>query len=362
MSLRICLLAGLMTTSAILLPAPSRAADSDLFERANFRGDFRLRYESIDREGASGRDRYRYRLRLGGDVDVYDDIRLIVSLATAADNLISRNVTFGGNEIDSDFGVDLAYVDWRVNDVLDFQAGKMLNPMYHPGKAQLVYDNDLNPGGVAARFASGAWFVNTAIAWIQERGAEDDSTLYHVQAGLVMPLAAGMKLTAGVGYLAITNTVGNLPFIYALPAGNTVDADGRYVYEYTDAEIYAALDTTLGGLPLQFFAHYVENVEVSNEDTAYAVGILIGKAKQRGEWQAGWHYKDVGADAVVGSFTESDFGGGGTDVEGHVLNARYLLRDGLSLGGTVFLNDAGAYHGNPHDYRRLQLDLEFKFD
>lgn len=340
----------------------SAAETAGWAEHVAFRGDFRLRYESIDREGLPTRDRNRYRVRLGADIDLYDDIRFVLGLATAANNPVSRNVTFGGNEIDDEFGVDFAYVDWQATEALDVFAGKMKNPMFHPGGAQLVYDNDLNPGAVAANFSPGPWFANAAVVWVQERAADDDSTLYHVQAGAKLPVGKDLSLTAGAGYLEYSNTVGNLPFVYALPAGNTVDAEGRYVYDYANVEVFAQLETRFGGWPVLFFAHYVENVEVDVEDTGIAVGAQVGKAKARGDWQAGWQYKDVEADAVVGSFTESDFGGGGTDVEGHVFRARYLLRDGLSVGGTYFVNEAGEHRGNEHDYRRLQLDLEFKFD
>lgn len=347
---------------AIACAGAAAAGENDWTERVEVNGDFRLRYEWIDREGLPERDRNRYRVRLGAGVDVYDDVRFVLQLATAADNPISRNVTFGGNEIDDEFGVDLAYVHWHAREALDVMAGKMKNPMFQPGGAQLVYDNDLNPGGAAVNFAPGPWFANAMVVWVQERAADDDSTLYHVQAGAKLPLGAGLTLTAGAGYLEYTNTVGNLPFVYALPAGNTVDANGRYVYEYADAEVFAELETTFHGWPVRLFAHYVDNVEVSDEDTAFAVGLHVGAARARGDWKAGWHYKDVGADAVIGSFTESDFGGGGTDVEGHVLSGRYMLRDGLSLGGTFFLNEAGEHRGIEHDYRRVQLDLEFKFD
>jgi hypothetical protein len=339
-----------------------RAEEADWLERIDLKGDFRLRYEQIDREGVAKRDRYRYRMRIGAGIDLYEDIEFVLSFATAADNPISRNVTFGANEALDEFGVDLAYVRWHALDELNLLAGKMKNPMVQPGGAQLIYDNDLNPGGVAAQYTAGTWFANAAVVWIEERAADDDSTLYHLQGGTDLQLGENLTLMAGAGFADFTNTVGNLPFIFALPAGNTVDDDGRYIYEYAVAEFFTELEISLGKLPLLLFAHYADNVEVSQEDTAFTVGGYAGKGELRGDWQAGWSYKDVEADAVVGSFTESDFAGGGTDVTGHVLKGRYFLRDGFSIGATVFLNEAGEYRGELHDYRRLQLDLDFKFD
>ncbi len=337
------------------------AGSSGALEALDLQGDFRLRYESIDPEGGPDVDRGRYRLRFGAGLPLYEDLRFVLSLATAADNPVSRNVTFGGNQVDSDFGVDLAYAEWQASGVLAVLAGKMKNPMVQPGWAQLVYDNDLNPSGVAAVFANGAWFANGGAFQIESR-ASGNTYLYHLQGGFELSLHQDATLTLGTGYLEYTNTVGNEPFIFGLPAGNTVDSAGNYVFDYANAEVFAELEAKLAGWPVLVFAHYTENVDVSREDAAYALGLQLGKAAKQGSAQADWHYKDVEADAVLGSFTESDFGGGGTDVEGHVLRARYMLRDRISLSGTLFLNDSGEFAGDERDYQRLQLDLEFKFD
>ncbi len=340
---------------------PGFAGTPDLQDDIEFQGDFRLRYESIDPEGGPGVDRSRYRVRFGAGLPLYDDLRVVLSLATAADNPISRNVTFGGNEVDDSFGVDLAYAEWQASDALEVLVGKMTNPMIHPGRAQLLYDNDLNPGGIASVFATGPWFVNGGAFQVESR-ASDNTYLYHVQAGAGLTLPQDASLTLGAGYLEYTNTVGVQPFVFGLPAGNTVDSAGNYVFDYANAEVFAELEARLAGWPIRVFAHYTENVDVSREESAYALGLQFGKASKQGTAQADWHYKDVEADAVLGSFTESDFGGGGTDVKGHVLRARYMLRERVSVSGTLFLNEIHELAGDEIDYRRLQLDLEFKFD
>ncbi len=75
-----------------------------------------------------------------------------------------------------------------------------------------------------------------------------------------------------------------------------------------------------------------------------------------------WTYMDIEADSVIGTFSDSDFGGGGTDSDGHILKARYAVSRKISLGGTLFLNNVDRFQGTEHDYNRLQLDVEFKFD
>ena len=116
-----------------------------------------------------------------------------------------------------------------------------------------------------------------------------------------------------------------------------------------------------GSLPLSLYGHYTVNTEVDREDTAYALGAKIGAAKQKGEWEASWTWQDIEADAVIGTFNDSDFGGGGTDSEGHMIKGKYSLGKNVTIGGTFFLNRVDRFQGTERDFNRIQLDLEFKF-
>jgi hypothetical protein len=133
------------------------------------------------------------------------------------------------------------------------------------------------------------------------------------------------------------------------------------VYDYKNAEAFAQFDSKLGSWPLQVYAHYTVNNEAPEEDTAYAVGAKIGSAKKRGSQQFSWTWQDIEADAVIGTFNDSDFGGGGTDSEGHILKYKFMLRDKISIGGTYFSNVIDRFQGTAHDFERIQFDVEFKF-
>lgn len=65
---------------------------------------------------------------------------------------------------------------------------------------------------------------------------------------------------------------------------------------------------------------------------------------------------------MIGTFNDSDFGGGGTDSNGHMLRTKYAVNKKIFLGGTLFINEIDRFQGTEHDYSRLQLDVEFKFD
>ncbi len=342
--------------------SPLQAAETNWSERLSLKGDVRLRYEGIDEDGEANRNRMRFRARLGLTAAVTDDVKVVFQLATGGDNPVSTNQTFDDGFSTKDIGVDLAYVQWTASENLTLFAGKMKNPLYRAGGAPLIWDGDLNPEGFAATFESGSFFATGGAFSAEERSSADDSLLYAAQAGMNFAVGDGAKLTAGVGYFGYTDTVGNSPFYDGSANGNTVDIEGNYVFEYRNTELFAQYDTSVNDWPLRIFAHATQNNEVSQEDTAFAFGAKLGSAKKQGSSEYSWTYQDIEADAVIGTFNDSDFGGGGTDASGHILKAKYMLRDRIGLGGTLFLNDVDRFQGVEHDYSRIQIDLEFKFD
>lgn len=346
----------------ILFSAPAAAQSENWTDRIKFKGDVRLRHEQIDEDGDPDRSRTRFRTRFGLSAKVSDDVKFVFQVATGGDSPVSTNQTFDGGFSTKDIGVDLAYIDWKVRDGLNIYGGKMKNPLYQAGSVPLIWDGDLNPEGFAIQYSSGNFFGTAGGFSAEERSSSDDSLLYVAQAGMKFPLGDTMSLTAGVGYFAYTDTIGNAPFYDGSANGNSVDFNGDYVYEYRNTELFAELSTKVGNWPLKVYAHATQNNEVSAEDTAYAVGAQFGAAKKDGDMEFGWIYQDVEADSVIGTFSDSDFGGGGTDSDGHMLKARYAISDKIFVGGTLFLNNVDRFQGTEHDYNRLQLDVEFKFD
>jgi len=346
----------------LLVAICARADDTSWDDKLDFGGDLRFRYESIDRDGVGDTNRTRYRVRVALDATITERGNVVLGLATATNNPISRNVTFGNSFSFDDFGIDLAYVEWQVADGLAILGGKMKNPVFRAGKSQIVYDSDLTPEGVALDWKKDRFFAVGALFVIEERSASDDSVLFHGQFGSDIAIGDGNTLTAGAGYFTYSNTVGELPFFFGVPRGNTVDANGRYVYDYANVETFAEFDTRIGGLPATLFAYWTTNTEVDDEDTGWAAGLRLGTMKKAGEWTASWEYRDTEADAVIGAFNESDFAAGGTDSRGHVLTGKYLPRDGISIGAAAYLVESVGLLGAQADTRRYQLDVEFKFD
>jgi hypothetical protein len=131
--------------------------------------------------------------------------------------------------------------------------------------------------------------------------------------------------------------------------------------DFNLTELFAELKLTAGARPVTVFADYVVNAEADGADTGFALGASLGEVSGQGTWRVGYAYQDLEADAVVGTFTDSDFAGGGTDGKGHVIDLNYGFRDRLVFGLRYFLNERGADVGNEHDYNRLQADVVFNY-
>ena len=64
---------------------------------------------------------------------------------------------------------------------------------------------------------------------------------------------------------------------------------------------------------------------------------------------------------MLGLLTDSDFGGGGTDSKGSIIKGSYAFYKNINANLTYFINDVGLNEENPIDFKRLQLDLSFKY-
>ncbi|HZF28052.1 MAG TPA: putative porin [Gammaproteobacteria bacterium] len=340
---------------------PKASADAPASSVVRFSGDLRYRHEAINDEASAERERQRIRARFGLNADLGDNLSVGLTLATGDRDPVSANQTLDGGFDRKSFGVDRAFFTWKATDALSFTGGKMATPFFRPGNHHLIYDNDLNPEGLALRYTGRNWFANYAGLWVDERATADDAILLGGQAGLRHTLQNGARITAGVSYYDYLNTQGQPLFVEGISSGNSLDAAGRYLNDYNEAELFAELGLKAGSRPLVLFADYVVNTEASAADDGFAIGAAYGEATRPGTWRVGYAYQDLRADAVIGVFTDSDFGGGGTDNKGHVVEFTYALRARLLFNFRYFLNERGEHAGVSRDYNRLQADLMFNY-
>jgi hypothetical protein len=176
------------------------------------------------------------------------------------------------------------------------------------------------------------------------------------------------KLRFGVGY-TVFDIAGRTP-LFGDPDdfyGNSFIPDPNdpenliFAYNYRNYELFADWTFRIGNYPFQVFGNYTVNDEVDENDTGYLLGAKFGSAKARGTWDISYFYEKLEADATVGLLADSDFGGGGTDAKGHVLSGTYAFHKTWSFKATYFINEIKLASGDPRDYDRLMLDLNYKF-
>lgn len=96
-------------------------------------------------------------------------------------------------------------------------------------------------------------------------------------------------------------------------------------------------------------------------DVAWIVGLNVGTADltERGHWGLGFNFRHVESDSVIDGFNDSDFGLGGTNVEGFTLSGAVAISKNVTLGLRWFSADSIA--GPPAKNDVILLDLNAKF-
>lgn len=345
---------------------PAMPAGSSWTEKVSLQGDFRVRYENIDQEDKDERNRERLRARAAVIAKPQDNLEVGLGLSTRQDaDPASSNQTLGGGGSGKGIYLDLAYFNWTVQPDLNLFGGKVRNNQYRPGKNGLIWDADLNPEGLGLSYRRGPVFANLLGTWIESDSDNSQAFGAGGQLGVVWPVNDSAKLTLGAGYFDL-NTAGKGAF-YVVPGkapkyyGNSVDTNGRYLYDYQELQAFADVGFKVLGLPVSVFFDYVNNLDADDLDSGWAAGAQLGTARAKGSWEVSYTYQDLESDAVFGLWTDSDFGGGGTDTRGHVIRGAYALTNSANMAVSYYINQVGKSRGNEVDYDRFQLDVNFKY-
>jgi len=102
-------------------------------------------------------------------------------------------------------------------------------------------------------------------------------------------------------------------------------------------------------------------VQVAARTKGYEFGLSVGRPKvsMLGQWRSSLSYRYLERDAVLDSFTDSDFHLGGTDAAGYILTFDYGL--GRSAFARVRYLSANAIDGAPLGIDVAQVDLVGQF-
>jgi hypothetical protein len=387
-------------------------------------GDLRGRYdeETTDNPGntatkLSGQDniRLRYRLRVGLNVNMKDDLQVGFRLGSGdSGSALSNNQTLQDNGNKKPVWVDAAYGKWTpVNDgvwMLAATIGKMDEPFQF---SQMVFDADYTPEGGALQESykindqhslavNGAAFVldNTP-------GSSRSPFIYGAQVLWNANWTSRFGSSLGVGALDIVNRAGlglaggaNPPNYNAggVPnnnQGNSRDANGDLIYNYNPIIASASATYTLdsfplykGKFPIKLAGEYMNNpgadpAKGPANNQGYWGGITFGKSGKKGTWDISYRYQHLEADAWYDEMVDDDNVAfysnkstalakngwvGGTNVKGHLIKFNYSLADSLTFSFTTYMNEmirpnlnTGGLGEPKNNSLHVMADLMWKF-
>ena len=340
-------------------------------DRINIKGDFRYRaqHDEVDLDGVDDRNRSRVRARAEITANLPGKVKTGLGFATGGDDPVSSNQTLGGGGSSKDVKLDLAYVDWEAYDGLSVRGGKFKNTFERVGKSELQWDADWRPEGFDLAWDSGTFFAQGLGTYLESDTNREDEFAYVLQAGARGELA-GIDLVGGIGYSDVDTAGKECFFDGSTPGnscrGNSVNANGVYLYDFQVVDIFAQAGFELMDRPLTLWGDWIKNNDADDYDTAYQVGIEYGKISKKGSWQFRYFYEDIEADATLALLTNSDFGGGGTDSKGNVFAGGYALNDQTSLILAYYRverQDTFGFvnGGQSYDVDSLRFDVSFKY-
>ncbi|HXF11499.1 MAG TPA: putative porin [Desulfuromonadaceae bacterium] len=371
-------------------------------------GDFRGRFDDISAGNPAfvERIRYRYRLRVGLQVNMKDNMQVGLrlgsgdsaaagSVTTQTGNPLSNNSTMQDNATKKFLYVDAAYAKWTaINDnklTAAITVGKMDQPFTF---TPMVFDGDWTPEGAAIQNvykinASHAIALNGGVFVLDEESKlARDPVMYGGQITLNSTWTPHIDTSVGFGALNIVSrsqlATNNVPTINQ---GNTRTAAGRLMANYNpviaDASLTYKFDSFplyTGTFPIRFAAEAMENPGApSASNKGLWAGITLGKSGKKGLWDLNYRYEYLEADAWYDQVVDDDpvafyqaaptpgatssGAFGGTNFKGHLVKANYSLTDSLTLSVTCLVDEliAKSPAGSQSDATRFFVDLMWKF-
>lgn len=353
-------------------------------------------------------DRLRIRFRLGMKAKVTQGVTVGMRLASGnPDDPVSTNQTLGGYGGAYNLSLDRAFIKFNsfTNDY-ELSLGRMPNPWF---STEMLWDVDLNFDGMAFSYYFNRgddmfdderqfdpFFTVGAFPLQEVQISSRDKWLFGAQTGFSYLNNNQNKFKVGLAYYYFSNVSGvrntpdsNLNDFTAPPfvqkgntmfniANSTTDLQAELwalAADYEEINLTMSYDmANLAPVHVVLTGDFVKNVgfdktkmqaraggSVDNKSKGYDLGISVGwpTVLQRGNWNVGFKYRYLERDAVIDTYTDSDFGLGGTDNKGYKLSFRYGIEENTWM--QFRLISTNEIDGPPLGVMTVFADLNAKF-
>ncbi len=325
---------------------PEPQQEAKWYDKIDFSGDFRLRYDGIrwsDHYDNGRRDRFRFRLRFGIEAQLLDSLAVGFQLRSGnPQNPISDNQSFDESFSKNKISIAQAYADWKPLKPLNLIFGKFA-PKNLWTVSDLQYDDDivtegamqlfaLKPGGLVKELD-----LNLYQFILNESGSSADSYMFGGQVVPVLAIGKKNELAVGGGFEAIANP-GKVADLYL---DNEMTIDSGYVSNLIDPDTGKMIsDFRIGSLFFQWknsaFADWPIKVNVylyrnfgagsevgailpvgedesvlafgrgTDNDTAWFGRIQVGDYKKPGQVAIRFSRYDARPDSIFFAYGQSD--------------------------------------------------------
>ncbi|MBU1983168.1 putative porin, partial [bacterium] len=317
------------------------------------------------------RNRHRLRLRVGLKAEVNPMMDAVVRIASGVGQPVSTNQDLTDAFSEKDLWIDRAYMDYHPRKWLSARAGKQGVPFE---KTDLVWDSDVNVEGISIlpnyEVPGGELFFRAGGFWAEEHTTGGGQGMLGGQIGTEQKSGkfSGQVAVAYYDWLHVKNG----PLLYSADKsyGNNSHVENEiklYRSDFNLLDVTALLATKSKRMEITVNGNFVMNSGAvedpeTNEkhDNGWLAGVAISLPECPLDWELGWNYRDLQADATIGAFTDSDHAGGGTNFCGHGFSLALTPMPNTRLGGNLML-DTKDPDGGKLAYRRLQIDLAVSF-
>ena len=321
------------------------------YERIQFGGDFRSRYEGFYQDERPTRNRARFRLRLRIDAEINEDVDLHLRIASGdAGTPVSTNQSFTSFFRPKPFNLDRAYIEYNPGgaSALTLGMGKFAFPQM---RTQMVFDDDLNfEGG----WEEVAWDATDTVAIklvalqtaVNEVGGAGDAYMLAGYGEISFDVAPHTVQVSVANYgwgnpdqIAVGQTAGPLQSVLTNAvirdlAGAVTGFASRF--NVVDVIAEATVQTSRSDYPLRFLADFARNTRAASDlDSGFWVEAGYGRPRRAHTWGATYTLGWVEQDVTPSAFVFSDMPG--TNVRLHMIETSYVPKEGLSLDATLHL-------------------------